>query len=384
MPDHDLNAAIQLIQQGQPDQAQPILQALIQANPQDLAAWSWYARSCQTPEKRLKALELCLRFNPGNPQVTEAIHKLQAKLSGQPPVPAPESTPAPSQQPFNSYSPEYESVYSQDSPAPSQQPFSSYSPEYESAYSQETPAISAPLVEAAANMSTAPEELQGLLLPEEPVSRPFAWYEVWFKALTQANAPSYFELLRDPTAGPGRAYLWILMTSLVTSLASFLFLFANIDSLKTTKGFEALQEVSADPNKFYIIGLIAILLWSISSVFGLVLSGAFFNLLAKLFGGIGNYSRTVYLIGAYAAPLAILSSLISLIPLVGSCVSIPLSFYGIWMQVCAIQAAHRMNTGRAFIVILLPTLVLCLLICIVSFGAWQSISEMIRSQPGGY
>src|SRR5687767_10119256 len=84
----DLNRAIQLIQQGQPQQAQPILQALIKANQQDLAAWSWYVKSFQTPEQRLKALELCLKFNPGNPQILEAIQKLQAKLSIAQPTPA--------------------------------------------------------------------------------------------------------------------------------------------------------------------------------------------------------------------------------------------------------------------------------------------------------
>src|SRR5689334_3426848 len=196
MSSDDLDQAIQLIQQGQPAQAQPILQALIKANQQDLAAWSWYVKSCQTSEQRLKALELCLKFNPGNPQILEAIQKLQAKLSIAQPTPA------------------FTSLAAVETPYSSQDNINPYA------------AVSAAIPSTAGGIDSmeAPREFKGL---DESPGRPFMWHEVWVAALTQGNVNSYTALLRDPLASPGRVYWWIFMTGMVTGLISILFLAIN-------------------------------------------------------------------------------------------------------------------------------------------------------------
>lgn len=77
----NLNEAIQLISQEREDEARHILETILQANPQDIQAWFWYAETCSTNEQRINLLEICLKANPGNLQVLRALRALQARQS---------------------------------------------------------------------------------------------------------------------------------------------------------------------------------------------------------------------------------------------------------------------------------------------------------------
>lgn len=77
----NLNEAIQLISQEREDEARHILETILQANPQDIQAWFWYAETCSTNEQRINLLEICLKANSGNLQVLRALRALQARQS---------------------------------------------------------------------------------------------------------------------------------------------------------------------------------------------------------------------------------------------------------------------------------------------------------------
>jgi hypothetical protein len=344
MPNYNLNEAIQFIQACQPEQAQPILQSLIQANPQDLEAWSWYVKSCSTPEKRLKALEMCLKFNPGNAQVIEAVQKLQAKLSATQQIPAFTFGPSAFQQTANT---------------------EHYA----------TLAAAIPSTASAIESVNATPELTSL---GGTPGRPFIWYEVWQRALMQANADSYTSLLQDPLASPGRAYWWVFMASLVTGMVSLV----NPSVMAALNQFEQLQ---GGENFSTIVAVILVVLVPVGAVFsilGLMLEAAIYDLLSKSFGGSGNFSRTVYLLGAYTAPLSIITGILSIIPFI-NCLTLPLAFYSFWLSVLSVQAAQRLNGGRATIVILIPGLIVFMLICIVLVVGGQELIKAIPlpSQP---
>ena len=72
----DIQQAIDLIKQGQKKDAQPILETHIRANPHDIKSWFWYVETLDSAEKRIQLLEVCLKQNPGNPQVTNALEML--------------------------------------------------------------------------------------------------------------------------------------------------------------------------------------------------------------------------------------------------------------------------------------------------------------------
>ena len=75
----DLNHAVQLIRQGQNAEAQQILQTIIKADPKNVQAWFWYVETCTTTEKRIQTLEMCLKMNPANVQVTQALQMFRAQ-----------------------------------------------------------------------------------------------------------------------------------------------------------------------------------------------------------------------------------------------------------------------------------------------------------------
>jgi hypothetical protein len=358
MPNDDLNQAIEFIQQGRDEQAQPILQALIQANPQDLAAWSWYVKSCRTPEKRLKALESCLRFNPGNPQITEAIQKLREKVSAQP-------TPA--------FSVPIESS----SLAVNPEPYDAYA----------ALALPEAVNDIKAMDKLAPDEPARFMGLDENLGRPFIWYDVWIKALTQPKVDTYDALVRDPLASPGRAYWWVILAGLMAGVFTLISAISlvNDPSFTDPSVIEAfrplgLNAASLENLRTMLAGGYVVLIpfEVIFNLLGLLFVAAIYNLLAKIFGGSGNFSRTVYLMGAYTAPLSIVTGILSIIPNLGSCLAALLGFYSFWLSVTALQAAHRLNGGRATMIVLIPSLLFLMIFCIAIVWLPQALLDAAR------
>ena len=80
-----IHQAIDLIKQGRKKEAQPILTELIRSNPHDLKAWFWYVETLETVETRLQLLDACLKQNPGDPKVLQALDMLRNKKTLNPP-----------------------------------------------------------------------------------------------------------------------------------------------------------------------------------------------------------------------------------------------------------------------------------------------------------
>jgi dienelactone hydrolase len=78
-----LGQAVELIHTGRKTEAQKILKALIQSNPQDIQNWLWYAEACSTLEQRLKLMEQCVKFNPEDPQVGQILQALRKQVVGE-------------------------------------------------------------------------------------------------------------------------------------------------------------------------------------------------------------------------------------------------------------------------------------------------------------
>jgi hypothetical protein len=120
-----------------------------------------------------------------------------------------------------------------------------------------------------------------------------------------------------------------------------------------------------------IILLVAMtILVPIFSILGLALNGAILNFLAVMFGGTGNFSRTVYAQSAYLAPLSLISTLVTAIP-GGQCVGSLLGFYSIVLNVRSIMAAQDLKIWGAIKTLLAPGVVMfifgCILILVLQF-----------------
>ncbi len=92
-------------------------------------------------------------------------------------------------------------------------------------------------------------------------------------------------------------------------------------------------------------------------------------LLAKAFGGTGTFLAQSYTFLLFGVPVGIVSSFLSLIPILGGLAALGLSIYAIVLEVFAIMAVHRLSGGKATAVALIPVGVLVLLaICLVVVG----------------
>jgi len=186
-----------------------------------------------------------------------------------------------------------------------------------------------------------------------------------------------------PEADLGRAVLWLVIATLISSLA------AGLPALIRPQGQmrDAMRffrenlppEVARELPPMMMPGMgaravsLGTLLCGVPSavIFGLI--GAFIgvgliHLAARLLQGQGTYTDTFFLTAAVSAPLAILTGaiqlingLLGLIPVLGAIlailfglVSLAVSIYAFVLNAMAVAAAHRFSLGKGFAAILLP------------------------------
>lgn len=345
----NLENAIQLIRQGQRWEAQRILQGLIKAEPGNIPAWFWYVETCTTIERRIQVLEDCLDQNPGNPQVMKALQMLrsQAPKAPEPEPPAynePKSQPAFYSDPFAEdeklgASSAYEPVYEAPPPAKAQNQVWEYDP---SKY-----------------------EDNSMLSRSKKPARSYSTLDVWATAITSQDEKSYADLLNDPEMGFGRAFTWVAIAGVVSALAVPLQLIFNPQLVEMMNEPE-LQSLfrSGDMSILIFVTIFAMLLAPIGSIINLAINGGVQHFLSLFFGGGGNYTRTVYALSAFLAPMTMLTSLLAAIPFVGQCLVFPLGLYNLVLNVRALKAAHSLSNGGAIGVVLAPVILAFAFACL--------------------
>lgn len=105
---------------------------------------------------------------------------------------------------------------------------------------------------------------------------------------------------------------------------------------------------------------------------GFLISSGIYFLLAKLFGGTGNFEMQSYLLATFMAPLYMVTAVVSVIPCLGGLLSLVISIYQLVLSYFAIKVCHNISSGAAAGVVLIPVAVFLLCICgviMVSFGA---------------
>jgi hypothetical protein len=413
----NLNDAVQLIRQGQREQAQHILEALLKADPHNVQAWFWYVETWPALDKRIKTLEVCLKLNPGNAQVTRALDALRAKVAAQTPIAAhPPSAPAkdlelpdwakPGQpKPIQAGSAAETPVWAapgQPQPVQSQSPFQSQGAfhfdenpvpvessgnQWQQSRGESRPAFDWDALEREdAQKKGTPQSFVETPVQErhkiEPQSsgRSYSFFDVWMTALTTQNVPAYATLLDDPEAAPGRAFEWMAYVGAFTGLLTPVAFLINpqFKELMALPEFRSLFGNLNPTVLLIVMGLAMAVISAISGVLGLAINAAIQNLIANLFGGQGTFARTAYALGAYLAPLSLIATVIGIIPIV-NCLGGVLGIYSFILNIRALQAAHSMNTGRALGVVLTPTIIMFVLCCVLGALFSSSLGNIFES-----
>lgn len=117
----------------------------------------------------------------------------------------------------------------------------------------------------------------------------------------------------------------------------------------------------------------------IGAVIGFFIGAAIYWVFAKLLGGDGSYEEQTYLMSTYTAPLLIINGVLSLIPFIGPFIAIFVSIYQLVLSYFAIKVSHRLTSGRAVMVVLLPVLIGFICACCTIFFFAGTIAAMVGS-----
>jgi hypothetical protein len=107
-------------------------------------------------------------------------------------------------------------------------------------------------------------------------------------------------------------------------------------------------------------------------------------LLAKAFGGTGTFVQQGYNYLLFYVPLAIISNVLGLIPILGGVIGFGLWIYQIILNVFAIMAAHRLSGGKATLVVLIPIIAIILLVFLCALVLVALLFHAASTLPSTY
>jgi hypothetical protein len=194
------------------------------------------------------------------------------------------------------------------------------------------------------------------------------WNEVWLKALTQPSVESYEDIVSRPGISTRKAYTWIFLSSLVGSVLTMI----GVVFLGSLSTLGADQAPEAFSGLGFTVGALvcAAPVGGLLAVLGLMISAGISQAIASALGGEGTFEKLAYAISAYASPLGIVTSLLSLVPIV-NCLSLPVGLYGIFLNILAVKSVHRFSWGKAIassvaVIALILILIACLIIGVLA------------------
>jgi hypothetical protein len=202
-------------------------------------------------------------------------------------------------------------------------------------------------------------------------------WQTWLRVTTSPGEPTFEAERQKPQATLATALIWMLIAGAVAALLGLIQTAISAGAVQNSisQGLAMADlppETRAQLEQFLNSGVLGSLggvsIGSIITVpLGFLIGTGILFLLAKLLGGTGDFGRYAYLNASFTAPLTILSSLISIIPVLG-CISIFIGIYQLVLTYYSTKVEHNLSSGRALIVVLLPIfLVLLLVFCFVFF-----------------
>ena len=213
--------------------------------------------------------------------------------------------------------------------------------------------------------------------PMMPVGEPVPFYRTWVNALTKPNEQTYAEMAASPEASASKAYLWVFLTGMLV------YVVAMVVQL-IVGGAMGGQNIGIFEMGSSAIALIcAAPVGAGFSVLGFMISTALIQWVARMFGGTGDFNRLAYVFGAIAAPLAILSAVITLfaaIPFIGvlfGLLGFAVGIYALILNIMAVKGVNQFGWGQAAGSVLLPGLVIGFLCACLTVGVLMALGPMI-------
>ncbi len=109
----------------------------------------------------------------------------------------------------------------------------------------------------------------------------------------------------------------------------------------------------------------SIILMPIFSIVAMLIGSGVLYLLAKLFGGKGDFNTQTYLFSLYQAPIILIASLVSFIPFAGTIIVFVIELYALYLLTFALKETHNYSTGRAILTWLVPIIILIITVALI-------------------
>ncbi len=106
----------------------------------------------------------------------------------------------------------------------------------------------------------------------------------------------------------------------------------------------------------------------IGTIIGSLIGWGIVYLLGRAFGGTGAFGELAWGLSLFSSPIAVVSTILAVIPIVGGFAAFALSLYGLYLTYLAIQSGMNLPSQKALFVILVLFLIVLGLFCLV-FGA---------------
>jgi hypothetical protein len=182
---------------------------------------------------------------------------------------------------------------------------------------------------------------------------PLTTFQIWVMAITQPVEETYSRILANPNKSVGMALVWIFVVSLIGSTISMIsnaifgsYLTAPrlLDLGEYSSIFEDMAEYTS--GGFSIGQVLCIPVWAVVAVIVFLIQAGVIHFIAGALGGNGSYSDLIYVNATFAAPIGLVTSVVSAIPVVG-CFGIFVGLYGLYLGVVALKVVHRFDWGKA-------------------------------------
>lgn len=110
--------------------------------------------------------------------------------------------------------------------------------------------------------------------------------------------------------------------------------------------------------------IIAIFTGIFGTIIGSLIIWGFIYLLGRAFGGTGSFGELAWNISLFSSPLAVVQSIVSVIPLVGNILLLGLSVYGVYLTYLAIQSGMNLPSQKALYIAIILLVITLLFLCV--------------------
>jgi hypothetical protein len=215
-----------------------------------------------------------------------------------------------------------------------------------------------------------------------------ATIQSWMNVLTHPGEAAFAEERSRPQAKLETALIWIVIAAVVGGILGWiqvqLFLGSTGGMAAMIEQMDLPPEVAEQMNSMMSSGMMDALMGGsglasiiITPISFLIGTGILY-LIARLFGGTGDFGRFAYLLAAFQAPIAIISAVLGLVPFLGGCLAAALSIYSIVLTYFAIKVEHSLSGGKAIATLLLPLI----LVLVIAFCGAAAIAGLLVSMQG--